>query len=113
MNVPLIKIEKKTNGKIELAKTIISIFCNLQNIHLSNAEATVLAYFMVYKITEQTKQLIIKSEVLSSVGSLNNAMSVLRREGLIKKNNKQDILNPNLNIELQPLMGILIKLDNK
>lgn len=113
MNVPLIKIEKKTNGKIELAKTIISIFCLLSDIHLSDSENTVLAYFMVYKLTDQTKDLIMKSKVLSTKGSLDNAMSKLRNEGLVEKDNKKDILNKNLNIDIQPIMGMLIKIDNK
>lgn len=113
VNVPLIKIEKKTNGKIEQAKVIISLFCLLSNIHLSDSELTVLAYFIVYKLTDQTKHLILKSKILASEASFGNTMTKLRKVGLVMKNNKMDKLNPNLDIELQPLMGVIIKVDNK
>lgn len=113
MNVPLIKIEKKVKGKIELAKVVISVFCLLSNIHLSDSELTVLAYFVVYKISEQTKQLILKSKILATEASFGNTMSKLRKVGLISKSNKIDKINPNLDMELEPVMGLLIKVDNK
>lgn len=113
VSVSLIKIEKKTSGKIDQAKTIISIFCLLSNIRLSDAELTVLGYFVVYGLTEQTKDLIMKSKILATDGSLGNTLSKLRKCGLIKKTNKRDILNPSLDMELQPVMGMIIKIDNK
>lgn len=113
MNVPLIKIEKKTGGKIEQAKVVLSIFCLLSNIHLSDSELTVLAYYIVYGLNEPTKQLILKSKILATEASFGNTMSKLRKVGLIIKNNKQDKLNPQIAIELHTVMGILIKVDNK
>lgn len=112
-NIPLIKIEKKTTGKVEQAKVIISIFCQLYNIKLSKSELTILAYFMVYKISQTTEELILKAKIMANTASLHNAMSKLRKFGLIKKLNKEDVLNESLNVSLEPLMGIIIKIDNQ
>lgn len=111
-NVPLIKIEKKVQGKIEQAKLLISIFCKLSSIKLSDSESTVLAYFMVYKLNKQTEELILKSQVLSNEDSLKNAMSKLRKVKLIVRNNKQDTINELLDIPMQPMIGLFIKIDN-
>lgn len=112
-NIPFLKIEKKVQGKIEQAKLVISIMTKLMNIRLSDSETIVLAYFMVYGVGEQTKDLIVKSQVLAGVDSLNNSLSKLRKVGLLHKHNKQDLLNVNLDIKLEPIIGILIKLDNR
>jgi hypothetical protein len=112
-NVPFIKIEKKTNGKIEQAKVLIRIFCELSDIKLSKTELSVLAYFIVYKITPATQELILKAKILASADSLRNTMTKLRKFELIKKLNKEDVLHPSLNVNLEPVMGILIKVDNK
>ena len=113
MNVPLIKIDKKIQGKIEQAKLIISIFTKLMSVRLSDSESTVLAYFMVYGSSDNTKDLILKSKVLAGSDSLNNALSKLRKVGLLFKERKQDLLIPSLDIKIEPLMGILIKIDNR
>lgn len=112
-SVPLIKIEKKVQGKIEQAKLLILLFCKLSNIKLSDSELKVLAYFMVYKLNEQTEDLIIKSEILANKDSLKNTMSKLRKVGLIVRKNKQDYINEVLDIQLQPVIGLFIKIDNK
>lgn len=111
-NIPLIKIEKKTSGKVEQAKVLISIYCQLFNIKLSKSDLTVLAYFMVYKLTSETEKLILKAKILANEGSLRNVMSKLRKFKLIKKVNKEDVLNESLNLDLEPVMGIIIKIDN-
>lgn len=113
MNVPLIKIEKKTTGKVDQAKVLISIFCQLYDIKLSKSELTVLAYFMVYKISQVTEDLILKAKIMANKDSLHNAMSKLRKFGLIRKINKEDVLNDSLNVNLEPVMGIIIKIDNQ
>lgn len=111
-SVPLIKIEKKVQGKIDQAKLLISIFCKLSNIKLSDSELTVLAYFMIYKLNKSTEELILKSKVLANEDSLKNAMSKLRKVKLIIRKNKQDFINDILNIPMQPIIGLFIKIDN-
>lgn len=110
----LIKIEKKTNGKIEQAKVILSVFCLLSDIKLSDTELTVLAYFMVYKDSETTRDLIIKSEILKTHDSLNNTISKLKKIGLLKKDSLSKEYSVNNKVIFQPdsVIGLLIKVDN-
>lgn len=111
--IPFIKIEKKTVGKIEQAKLLIKLFCVLSNIKLSDAELNTLAFYMVYGISSVTKDLILKSKVLANEDSLRNTLSKLRKVGLIKKVNREDKLNDSLGVKLEPVIGMLIKIDNK
>lgn len=110
----LVKIQKKTNGKIDQAKVILSIFCLLSGINLSDTELTVLAYFLVYKINQNTKELILKSQVLKSEDSLKNTISKLKKFGLLKKSatSREYLLNESVSIPLEPVIGFLIKIDN-
>ena len=87
-NVPLIKIKKKVSGKINQAIMIISIFCALNNIKLSDAEKTALSYFLVYGINDVTKNLIIKAKTFDSYDTIKNLMTKFRKKSLIKKVNK-------------------------
>lgn len=110
----LIKIEKKTNGKIEQAKIVLSMFCLLSDIKLSDTELTVLAYFLIYKDSIATRELIVKSEILKSEDSLNNTISKLKKIGLLKKDNlsKEYTVNPKVYFQPDSVVGILIKVDN-
>ena len=110
----LVKIQKKTNGKIDQAKVILSIFCLLSGINLSDTELTVLAYFLVYKINQTTKELILKSQVLKSEDSLKNTISKLKKFGLLRKSStsREYLLNESVSIPLEPVIGFLIKIDN-
>lgn len=111
--VPFIKIEKKVVGKLEQAKMLIKIFCVLSNIKLSEAELNTISFYMVYGISSATKDLILKSKILANEDSLKNTLSKLRKVGLITKVNKEDVLNPTLSVKLEPVIGLLIKIDNK
>lgn len=110
----LVTIKKKTNGKVEQAKKVIALFCLLMDIKPSDTELTVLAYFMVYKINRRTKDLILSSGILKSEDSIKNTMSRLKKFGLLKRpiDSKEYILNEKINITLNPVVGILIKIDN-
>src|ERR1019366_5925633 len=111
----LIKINKKTNNKIEQAKALISVYCLLSSIKLSNTDITVLSYFMVHKINSITKDLILRSKILQSMDSVKNTMSKLKSVGLIKKSatNKEYLINDALNVNLDSIVALLIKIDNK
>ena len=110
----LITVVKKTNGKIEQAKVLLAMFCLLSGINLSDTELTVLAYFLVYKITDSTKELILKSQILKSEDSLKNTMSKLKKFGLIKKSTivRGYEINDKVNVQLDSMVGMLIKIDN-
>jgi hypothetical protein len=102
----LVKIKKKTNSKVEQAKTMISIFCLLMNIKLSDTELTVLAYFMVYKINRKTKDLILNAGILKSDDSLKNTLSKLKKFGMLVRNidSKEYSLRKELYFTLTPAM---------
>lgn len=111
----LIKVHKKTNGKIEQAKVIIGIYCMLSDIKLSDSELTVLAYFSIYKDNSKVKDFIIKSGLLKSEDSLKNTISKLKRSGLLKKSvlNKEYAISEKLEFVPEPLIGFIIKIDNR
>jgi hypothetical protein len=112
-NVPLIKIPKKSKSKIDQTKIILSILCLLSEIKLSDTELTTLSYFIVYGLTEKTKNLILTSKILKTEDSLRNAMTKFRKFGLIKKNDrKEDLLTDGITFPPTDIVGILIKVDN-
>lgn len=110
----LIKIEKKTSGKIEQAKWVLGVFCFMSDIRLSDTELTVLSYFLVYKDSPSTRERIVKSEILKSEDSLNNAVSKLKKMGLLKKDqiSKEYSVNTKINFKPDSVVGLLIKIDN-
>jgi hypothetical protein len=110
----LVKIKKKTNSKVEQAKMLIAMFCLLMGVKLSDTELTVLSYFMVYKINRRTKDLILSAGILKSEDSLKNTMSKLKKFGLLVRsiNSKEYSLRKELDFNLNPVMGFLIKIDN-
>lgn len=109
----LVRIIKRTGNKIEQARVVIAIFCLLSEIKLSDNELTVLAYFMVYGMTKETDDLIIKSAIHTPY-SLNNTKSKFKRFGLIKKNQsaRQYEINERLRVKPEAQIGMLIKIDN-
>lgn len=112
--VPLIKIQRKTNNKLDMIKKIVSVYCLLSDIKLSETDVTVLSYFILYGINERTKKLIVDSKLLNH-DSIKNTMSKLRANNLIKKSEyrrKEDYLNPVFNFPLQDIVGLMIKIDN-
>lgn len=109
----LVKIKKKTNSKVEQAKTVLSVFCLLMNIKLSDTELTVLAYLMVYRINRRTKDLILNAGVMKNDDSLKSTLSRLKKFGMIVKDpiTKQVHLREELNFSINDSMGVLIKVD--
>lgn len=110
----LLKFKKKTNSKVEQAKVLIGIFCLLTNTKLSDMEITVLAYFMVYRVTKKTKELILASGILSNENSLKTSLSKLKRKGMLLRDEdtKEYILRKELDFPLQSITGVVIKVDN-
>lgn len=110
----LVKIKKKTNSKVEQAKVLIAIFCLLINIKLSDTELTVLAYFMVYRINRKTKDLILSSGILKTEDSLKNTMSKLKKFGMLVRDSesKEYTLRKDLDFQVNPIVGVIIKIDN-
>jgi len=110
------KIEKKTNGKTEQLKLVISILCLINEVHLSETELNVLSYYMAYKISEKTDNLLISSKIVKDVPSLRNIKTKLRRLGFLKRTKElyksyELTLSKDFNIE-ENKFNLLIKIDN-
>mgnify|MGYP003331211417 CR=1 FL=1 len=111
----LMRMVKTVSSKIELAKTIINVSICFNNIKLSDTEVTILAYFMVYGINQETKNLIVKSAICKSLANIKTIMVKLKKLDLIYKDefNGKVYVIPSLNFELTPTVGIYLKIDNK
>ena len=112
--VSLIKITKKVSTKIELAKAILNVTLCFNNLKLSHTEITVMSYFMVYGINQQTKSLLIKAEVCKNINNIKTIMVKLKKLGLVYKDefSGKVLINSTLNFELTPTVGIYLKIDN-
>lgn len=113
--VSLLKINKKAENKLDQAKILVSIYCLVSGLKISETDATVLAYYMVYKDNKTAKDLILKSGLLGNIDSLSNTLTKLRNAGLIKKSliNKESMVTENLNITLDSVVGVIVKIDNR
>ena len=112
MSFPLIKLHKKTTGKIEQIKVVLKVYCLFNDIKMSDSELTVLAYCIVYGIKQETFDLIINSKIFTE-NSLQNTLSKLRTNKFILRNEKnEDILSDNFKIPSESIIGILIKIEN-
>lgn len=111
----LVQITKQVATKIDLAKNIVNIILCFNDLKLSDTEVTILAYFMVYGVSQQTKNLIVKSEVCKNVANIKTIMVKLKKLGLIYKDdlNGKVYVDKSLGFELTPTVGIYLKIDNK
>lgn len=111
----LIRMVKSVSTKIELAKAIVFIAICFNNIKLSDTEATVLSYFMVYGVSQQTKNLLIKAGVCKNINNIKTVMVKLKRLEFIYKDDFDGKVKvaSNLDFELTPTIGIYLKLDHK
>ena len=111
----VLKIQKTVTSKIELAKSIININNCFKGKHLSDTETTILAYFMVYGINRETKNLIVKSEICKNLNNIKTIMVILKKEGYIYKDelNGKVYVSKELSLKLTPTVAIYLKIDNK
>lgn len=113
--VSFIKLNKAVSSKLDLAKAVVSAFINFFNINLSATELNILAYFMVYGINNNCKELIVKANICKNTANINTIMVKLKKYKLIKKDelNGKNYVCDSLNFEMTPSVGLLIKIDNK
>jgi hypothetical protein len=79
------KLEKKANSKTDKLELIVSILCLFNGIHLSKTDIRVLAYYMVYSLTEKTDNLILASKIVKNVNTLRTVKVRLHKLGFLKK----------------------------
>ena len=113
--VTLVKMVKNVANKLDLAKNVIKITLNFNDIRLSETEITVLAYFMLYGVSTQTKELIVKSQVCKNLNNIKIVMVKLKRMEFIYKDdlNGKVYVSENLRYVLTPTLGFYLKLDTK
>jgi hypothetical protein len=109
--ISLIKLNKKVDNKIDVVKQFLGIYCKVKDIKLSDTEITVLAYFILYGIKDETINLIFSSKI-SNPDSFKNILSKLRKNNFISKRNKDDILNEDFKLNFdQNTIALLIKIN--
>jgi hypothetical protein len=79
------KLDKKTNSKTHKLEMIISVLCLFNSIHLSETDIKVLAYYIVYKLTEKTDKLLLASKIVKNINTLRNVKVRLYKLGFLKK----------------------------
>lgn len=111
----LMRMHKKVSTKIDLAKAIIQLVICFNNIKLSDTEVTILAYFMVYRVTTQTKLLIVKSGVCKNTANIKTIMVKLKKLDLIYKDdlNGKVYISPVLQFELNTTVALYLKITNE
>ena len=112
-----ITLKKKTSNKTEQIKLVTSLLCLVNDIHLSDTQLSVLAYYLTYKISEKTDELLINSKIVKDVSSLRNIKTKLRKLGFLKrtkelyKSYELNLSKDHLNLEDNEI-AVLIKIDN-
>lgn len=111
----LIKMEKRVSTKIDLAKAIVYLVICFNDIKLSDTEITILAYFMVYGITQKTKQLIVSAGVCKNTANIKTIMVKLKKLGLTYKDdlNGKVYVAPTLQFDITPTVGLYLKITNE
>lgn len=111
--VSLIRMVKKVNSKVELALNIINVYICVNDLTLSNSEKTVLAYFMVYGVNSQTKELIVESKICKNISVVKTVMNKLKNKELIYKDEDfsgKVYVNNNLKLEIGSDVAFYLKL---
>lgn len=106
--IPLIKLNKKTNNKSDLLKSFLYIYCYMEDKKLSNSELTVLSYFILYGLKDDTVDLIFNSKI-TNPPAFKNIMSKLRKYGFITRVNKTDHLNEEFKLSVEGTIAMLLK----
>ena len=85
------------------------------NIKLSDTEITVLAYFIVYGVNQQSKNLIVSSMICKNLANIKTIMVKLKKLNLIYKDdlNGKVYVAKVLNFELNSSIGIYLKISNQ
>jgi hypothetical protein len=110
-----LKIDKKTKTKTEQIKLFMSILCLLNEIELSETEINILSYYIQYKISSKTDDLIIASGIVKNISILRNMKYRLCKKGFLKRDSKEyktyELNGKDMNFEDDDVR-LLIKLDN-
>lgn len=107
----------KTSNKLEQAAKLIRIYCILNNVAPSETGVLICAYIMVYGLSDEIKENILKAGIMGKMSSLQNEIYSLRRMGLLEGvgNNTRvaSKIVPTGVQSLTPQTLMIINLDNR
>lgn len=111
----VLKLEKKTTTKTQQIMLYLSILCTLYNKVLPQTEMLILAYYIQYRISHKTDELILNSGIVKDIGALRNMKYRLCKKGFLRRDPKEyktyELNGADMNFEDNDLR-LLIKLDN-
>jgi hypothetical protein len=80
----VVRINYPTRNNVEKIKTIIKIYAVLKKSRISDLQITIMAYLIIYGINGRTRDLVINQlKLCSTLNSYKKAMTVLRRERML------------------------------
>jgi hypothetical protein len=111
----VVTINYPTRNQVEKVKTIIKIYAVLKRSRISDLQITILAYLILYGITEKTRHLVIyELKLCSTLNSYKKAMTVLRKERMLVRDvdNTRYEIPPDIKIDPSNEMRLLICVQN-
>jgi len=98
---------------MELVTLVLTMYCLLSGIKINKTELQVLSYLVVYGIRKSTKDMIIRSQILTSHNSLENTITRLRKMGLVVRDREgAPIVKPDIAFQVENRMGVIVQLEN-
>lgn len=108
----VIKLRKKTANNIELITLVLTMYCLLSGIKVNKTEVLILAYLVKYGMRKSTKDIIVRSQILT-YNSLENTITRLRKKGLIVRDRDGiPIVKPDISFSPENKMGVIVQLEN-
>lgn len=109
--VPLIRLSKKAQSKTEMLKDVLFLYCFTKDIKLSDTILTSMALFIQYGLNDNTINMIINSKIVSP-DSMKNVLSALRKNGFIKRVNKDDYIAEEFAaLKAEKVMALILKIE--
>lgn len=109
----VIKLKKRTANGMELITLVVTMYCILSGIRINKTELQVLSYLIKYGVRKSTKDMIIRSQILNSLNSLENTMTRLRKLGLLTRDKEGlPAVIPALSFVPENKMGMIVQLEN-
>lgn len=96
-----------------MLKCYISFVMDFKGISVSDTEKDIIAIFMEKGVNQSSRDFIVEQRFLKNKNSMKNAVSSLRKRGIIVKDNFQEGLCEELKVNLADVNVIKFILDNR
>jgi hypothetical protein len=109
----LFKIDYATKNKIDQIKTVIKLYAVLKRSRVSDLQITLLAYLILYGISDKTREFIISElRLCSTLNSYKKAMTVLKREGMLTRDeyNTHYMVSPDVKLDIKNNVVMVIRI---